>query len=54
MHVFDGVVRQGEFLNGFVTLVFVGDGIVAVVINLPRQHGNYSQDESGKPKLFHQ
>ncbi|WP_284880975.1 hypothetical protein [Citrobacter portucalensis] len=35
LHVFDGGVSQAEFLSGFIALVFVGDGVVAVVVNRP-------------------
>lgn len=35
LHVFDGVVSQAETFGGFVALVFVGDGVVAVMINSP-------------------
>ena len=38
LHVFDGVVSQAEFLSGFIALVFVGDGVVAVVVHEERQH----------------
>lgn len=33
LYVFDGVVSQAEIFGGFVALVFVGDGVVAVVVN---------------------
>nr|WP_243409035.1 hypothetical protein [Enterobacter sp. OLF] len=33
LHVFDGVVSEAEILGGLIALVFVGDGIVAVVIH---------------------
>nr|EFK6266193.1 hypothetical protein [Escherichia coli] len=33
LHVFDGVVSQAETFGGFVALVFVGDGVVAVVVH---------------------
>ncbi|NIG42556.1 hypothetical protein F3J31_01730 [Enterobacter sp. Acro-832] len=38
LHIFDGVVSQAEILGGFIALVFVGDGVVAVVIHEERQN----------------
>nr|WP_180243202.1 hypothetical protein [Enterobacter hormaechei] len=40
LHVFDGVVSQAETFGGFVALVFVGDGVVAVVVHEERQHAD--------------
>ena len=39
LHIFDGVVSQAEILGGFISLVFVVDGVVAVMVNRPG-HGN--------------
>lgn len=38
LHVFNGGVRQAELFSGFIALVFVGDGGVAVVVHQERQH----------------
>lgn len=35
LHVFDVGVRQAEFLSGYIALVFISDGVVAVVANRP-------------------
>lgn len=43
LHIFDGGVRQAEILSGFIALVFVCDGVAAVVINRP-DHGNQQAD----------
>ncbi|CZV98094.1 Uncharacterised protein [Enterobacter hormaechei] len=43
LHVFDGGVRQADPFNGFIALVFVGDGVFAVVVNSPG-HGNEQAD----------
>nr|WP_269212148.1 hypothetical protein [Lelliottia nimipressuralis] len=43
LHVFDGGVRQAELFSDFVALVFVVDGVVAIVVNRPC-HGNQQAD----------
>ena len=43
LHVFDGVVCQSEIFSGLISLVFVGDGVAAVVVNRPG-HGNHQAD----------
>nr|WP_265095877.1 hypothetical protein [Citrobacter farmeri] len=40
MHVFNGGIRQDEVLSGLITLIFVGDGVVSVVVHEERQHAD--------------
>ncbi|MCK6706634.1 hypothetical protein L8S30_07960 [Enterobacter roggenkampii] len=51
LHVFDGGVGLAEFLSGFIALLFVGDGVVAIVVNRPshkdQQADNDSADDRG-------
>lgn len=50
LHIFDDGVRQAEFLSRLIALLFVRDGVVAVVINRPdhgTQHTNYDSANDG-------
>lgn len=51
LHVFDGGVRQAEFLSHLITLLFEGDGVVAVMVNSPchgyQEADNDSADDCG-------
>ena len=40
LHIFDGGVSQAEILGGFVALVFVGDGVIAVAVHGECQHAD--------------
>ncbi|MEX5803481.1 hypothetical protein AB6H35_01345 [Citrobacter freundii] len=40
LHIFDGGVSRAEILGGFVSLVFVGDGVVAIAVHGECQHAD--------------
>lgn len=46
LHVFDGGIRQAEILSDFIALVFVGEGVIAVVVNRPSHRNQQADNES--------
>ncbi|UYH03502.1 hypothetical protein NQA44_20080 [Klebsiella oxytoca] len=49
LHVFDGGFSQAELLSGFIALVFVGDGVIAVTVNEECQPTDYRYHNQLQP-----
>lgn len=49
LHVFDGGARKAELFGSLIALVFVGYGVVAVVVHEEHQHADYRHHQQLQP-----